>query len=174
MLQTRCCRNIFIIIVAMLDWMPYTLHCNKYLIVLTLGWCGFISTVILLSSSCTVKDEWPLSQRALLPVLLPALPQPHRSQARLPAPWAHVHLSSGPRCRPCCTRGNRDIQPACAERRISCWKWRGWRCGGEMEAPPDRASGVSVLPERAGHDRGVPHSIQPRKQSRLHVHSLCS
>lgn len=153
------------------------LHCNKYFIVLTLGWCGLICTVILLSS-CTVKDEWPLSQWALLPVLLPALPQPHRSQTRLPAPWAHVRLSSGPRGRTRCTRGNRDIQPAGAERRISCWKrsgwgW-GWGCGGEMEAAPDRASGVSVLAERSGHDGGVPHSIQPRQQNRLHVHSLCS
>lgn len=43
-----------------------------------------------------------------------------------------------------------------------------------MEAAPDGASRVSVHAERAGHDRGVPHSIQSREQNRLHVHSLCS
>lgn len=155
-----------------LDWVSCTLHCNKYLIVLTLGWCGCIGTVILLSSSCTVKDEWPLSQRALLPVLLPALPKPHRSQARLPAPWAHIHLSSRPRGRPCYDRDNGEY--AGTERSNSRWKRRGRGCGGKMEASPDRASRVSVLTERAGHDGGVPHSIQPREPSRLHVHSLCS
>lgn len=154
-----------------LDRRPCTLHSNKCLFVSTLGCCGFISTVIPLSPSCTVKDEWPLSQWALLPVLLPALPQPHRSQARLPAPWAHVRLSSRPRGKPCCARGHRDIQPAGTDQCISC---RGRGCGGAMEAPPNGASRVSVLAERAGHDRGVPHSIQPRQQSRLHVHSLCS
>lgn len=141
---------------------------------LTLGRCGFISTVILLSSSCTVKDEWPLSQRALLPVLLPALPESHCSQARLPAPRAHVHLSARPGGRPCCTGGNRDIKPEVTKRRISFWERRRRGRGGEMEASPDGASRVSVLSERAGHDGGVPRSIQPREQSRLHVHSLCS
>ena len=157
----RCCHT----------WTEW-LHSNEYLIVFTLERCVFISTVILLSSSGTVKDERPVSQRALLPVLLPALPRPHCSQAGLPAPWGHLRLPAGPRDRSSSTGGRRYPQPAGEERGDSGWRRRG--CRGEMEAPPDWASRVPVLAERDGHDGGVPHSIQQGEQSRLHVHPLCS
>lgn len=171
MWQYCCCRNIS-------QLLPQTMslvhHSNKYAIVLTLGWCVVISTVILLFFSCTVKDEWPLSQWALLPLLLPTLPQPHCSQARLLAPRTHVHLSSWPRGWSCCAGSNRDVKYTVSEWSVCCRKWRIWVCGREMEASLDRTSRVSVLSERAGHDRGVPHSIQSREQDWLYVHSLCS
>lgn len=153
---------------------PCALHCNNCFIVSVFGWCELICTVILLSLFFTVKDEWPLSQWALLPVLLPAVPEPHCSQASFPAPGAHIHLSARPRCGPCCTRGDWDIQPAGEERRFSFRKWRDWDHGRKKEASLNGTSRVSVLSERTGHDGSVPRSIQPREQNRLHVHSLCS
>lgn len=127
-------------------------------------------TVILLSSlPPTVKDEWSVAERAVLPVLLPTLPQPHCRQARLPAPRAHVRLrSTAGGGRPSARRG---LQRAGAQRHVG---FRGRGLGGQMEASPDRAGGVSVLAARAGHDRGVPHPLQSGKPSRMHVHPLCS
>lgn len=138
--------------------------------------CGFVcapqlySTVILLSSlPPTVKDERPVTQRALLPVLLPTLPQPHRRQARLPAPRAHVRLHS--------TAGDGRHSTRCGFQRAGAQRCVGFRRrgrGGQVEASPERPSRVSVLAARAGHDRGVPHPLQSGQQSGMHVHSLCS
>lgn len=82
--------------------------CNNNVSVNTGLICNSV-TVLLLSSSCIEKDEWPLSQRALLPVLLPTLPQPNSCQACLPAPRAHIRLSSRPRIRSSCIWGNTDF-----------------------------------------------------------------
>lgn len=125
-------------------------------------------------SPTTVKDEWPLSQWALLPLLLPTLPEPHRSQACLLASWTHIQLSARPRGGTRCPGLNRDVEPAVQERSFGFRKWRVSCCGGEMEASPNRASRVSVLSERAGHDGSVRRSLQQRQQSRLHVHPLCT
>lgn len=43
-----------------------------------------------------------------------------------------------------------------------------------MEASPHRKSRVSVLTEGTGYDGCVPDPVEQRKQSLLHVHSLCS
>lgn len=145
--------------------------CITFAISLVAGFvCALSSTLILLSSlPLTVKDERTVIERTLLPVLLPTLPQPHRCQARLPAPRAHVrlHSTAGDR-RPSARCG---FQCACAQR---CVGVRRRSRGGQVEASPERASRVPVLAARAGHNRSVPHSLQSGKPSGMHVHSLCS
>ena len=128
----------------------------------------------------TVDNEWPICQRAVLPLLLSSLPQPHCCQACLPAPGAHLCPSARPGGRVCARGCGHGAEPEVAGRR-GWWKHkrgqrRGWwrQCGrrGSMEVAPHGESGVPVLPERAGRHGSVPHALQPGQQSGLHVHPL--
>ncbi|KAL2295025.1 hypothetical protein Nmel_018170 [Mimus melanotis] len=98
------------------------------------------------------RHERAVDQPTLLPLLLPALPQPHRGQARLPAPGAH--LRHGARAR---ARGQHRLP---ARRR------------GPLEAALEGPGGFPVLPAGAGQHRGVRHQEQPGEPRRLHVRPL--
>lgn len=138
-----------------------------------LCWCRSCCTLIPLFWFCSGKDEWPVSQRALLPVLLPALPEPHCSQAGLPAPGPLLHLSARPGGDP--RRALRNAGPALADRSgVHGRKRELGRRGGEVEASPGGEGRLSVRPGGAGHDGGAVHSLQQGEQDRLHVHPLCA
>lgn len=101
------------------------------------------------------RHERAVDQPALLPLLLPSLPQPHRRQAGVPPPGAH--LRCGPRA-----GAHRQHQHRIPPRR---------RCGA-VEAALEGPGGFPVLPTGVGQHRGVRHQEQPREPHRLHVRPL--
>ncbi|XP_051837121.1 alpha/beta hydrolase domain-containing protein 17C isoform X1 [Antechinus flavipes] len=130
------------------------------------------------------QDERLFPRRVVLALLLPALPQPHRSQARLPAARAHLHRVGPGAARGAAPGSGFGAAAAAATAAAAAAAAAAARGGGGssggcrsargVQPAPEREGGLAVLPARAGRRRGLLLSHSPRQPAGLHVRPLRS